>query len=566
MLLGESSDFDVVVVGSGAAGMTAAITASAAGLNVAVLEKEKQFGGTTARSGGWLWIPLSPQARAAGVEDDLGSVRTYLRACAGEQYEADKVEAYLRNGPEMIEFIGRETDVDFELGHDFADYHPLLPGGKARGRSIVAKQMDAKALGDWLPRLAPALRELSFLGMVIGSGTELKHFFNVTRSIKSAWFASRRLFLHSMDMLRHGRSMRLVNGNALAAGLGKALKDRDIALWLDCPVQSLIQEGGRVTGVNVLREGQLVAVTARRGVVLAAGGFPNDIARRAALFPHTPTGHEHWSLAPRGNTGDGLRLGEAAGGRVKVLPNAAAWAPVSKVKYRDGSEGLYPHFVDRGKPGILSVRANGRRFVNESNSYHDFVQGLYEATPEGQDVRAFFVCDHPTIRQYGLGVAKPFPVPLGPYLRSGYLVRADTLAGLAKKLGIDESAFVATIAEFNQHAVQGRDPLFGRGEGAYNRFQGDGTRKFPSLAPVKDGPFYGVRILPGSLGTYSGLQTDEHARVLDAAGAAIPGLYAAGNDMASVMGGDYPGGGTTLGPAMTFGYVAGKHLSRNAHQ
>lgn len=555
-------EFDVVVIGSGAAGLTAALTAHSAGLSVLVLEKEKVFGGTTARSGGWLWIPLSPQAVAAGVSDSAEEVKRYLRACAGERYDEQRVDAYLAKGPEMVRFVESTTPVRFELGHDFPDYHPQLPGGLDQGRSIVAKQMSAHEMGSQLALLALPLKELSFLGMVIGSGTELKHFFKVTQSLRSAAIAARRLLGHSMDMLRHGRGMRLVNGNALAAGLGKAVLDRGIPLWLGSGAEALQLEAGRVTGVTTTREGQPLAIRARRAVVLATGGFGQDAELRRRHFPHTPTGREHRSLASSGNTGDGIRLGMRAGAAFEELPSAAAWVPVSRVPYRDAGEGLYPHFVDRGKPGVIAVRSDGQRFVNEGNSYHDFVSGLFKATPPGAPVRAFFIADHPTVRRYGLGVAKPFPVPLTPYLNSGYLKRAGSIEALAHIIGVDPRGLCAGIQDFNRHAARGADPVFGRGSTAYNRFQGDATRPHPSLAPVAVAPFYAVEVLPGSLGTYSGLRTDEYARVLDASGHCIDGLYAAGNDMASIMGGDYPGGGTTIGPAMTFGYIAGRHIAQ----
>lgn len=554
-------EFDVVVIGSGGAGLTAALTAHAAGLSVLVLEKEPVFGGTTARSGGWLWIPLSPQAVAAGVSDSMEAVKRYLRACAADRYDEQRVDAFLANGPEMVRFVESSTPVRFELGHDFPDYHPQLAGGVDRGRSIVAKHMSAHELGSQLGLLAPPLKELSFLGMVIGSGTELKHFFKVTRSLRSAAIAARRLIGHSMDMLRHGRGMRLVNGNALAAGLGKAVLGRGIPLWLGCGAERLVLEGARVTGVATTRDGRPLVIRARRAVVLATGGFGQDPELRQRHFPHAPGSHEHWSLAPRGNTGDGIRLGQSAGAAFDELPNAAAWVPVSRVPYRGAAEGLYPHFVDRGKPGVIAVRSDGKRFVNEGDSYHDFVSGLFKATPSGMPVRAFFIADHATVRRYGLGVAKPFPVPLAPFLKSGYLKRADSIEALARTIGVDPNGLGATVKAFNHHAGLGEDPCFGRGSTAYNRFQGDPTQPHPCLAPIAVGPFYAVEVLPGSLGTYAGLRTDGCARVLDASGACIAGLYAAGNDMASIMGGDYPGGGTMVGPAMTFGYIAARHIA-----
>ena len=563
MIQRVAQEFDVIVVGAGAAGMTSAITAKLLGLDVLLVEKEPQFGGTTARSGGWLWIPNSPQARAAGVEDDIEKVQRYLRNCVGDHYDTPRIEAYLRHGPEMVQFLEDNTAVRFHLGRDFPDYHPQVDGGLDGGRCIGIDEMSGHDLGEWLPLLAPPLRTLSFLGMVIGSGTELKHFFNVTRSLSSAYHASRRMLSHAFDLVRHGRSMRLVHGGALAGRLGKSVKDLGIPLWLSTSAVGIVATNGAVTGLDLKGKDGSFRVQARRAVVLAAGGFPHDTDRRRDLFPENPTGAEHWTLAPRGNTGDGIRLGESVGGTLRALPNNAAWAPVSKVPNSDGTEDLYPHFVDRGKPGIIAVLRNGRRFVNEGDSYHDVVRAMM-ANPETPGcVRAYLICDHTALRRYGLGVVKPYPVPFRQHLRTGYLTEGKTLEELASRLEIDVEGLKATCEEFSRHAKLGVDPLFHRGSNSYNRFQGN-LAHFPNpcLAPLAIAPFYGVRLLPGSLGTFAGLETDEFGRALDTERRVIQGLYAVGNDMASVFGGDYPGGGITLGPAMTFGFVAGKHLAQ----
>jgi succinate dehydrogenase/fumarate reductase flavoprotein subunit len=285
--------------------------------------------------------------------------------------------------------------------------------------------------------------------------------------------------------------------------------------------------------------------------------------RRRALFAHAPAPEAHFSLTAPGATGDGLRFAERAGGRVDTsFVSAAPWMPVSRVPYRDGSTGTYPHSYERGKPGGILVGANGLRFVNESDSYHDVVQAMIATRVPGEPVAAFLVCDHAFVQRYGLGMAKPFPLPLRPYLRSGYLLRGRTLAELALKAGIDAEALARTVAQFNHGATAGRDPQFHRGENAYNAYQGDPRNgPNPCLAPITTAPFYAVRILPGDLGTFMGVVTDRHGAVLDRANAPIPGLYAVGNDMASIFGGHYPGPGSNLGPAMTFGYLCAQHLA-----
>ncbi len=558
----ETHECDVLIVGTGAGGLSAAVAARKLGLDVLLVEKDGVYGGTTARSGGWLWIPCSPPARREGVADSVEAARTYLRHEAGNHFDADRVDAFLRHGPEMVDFFERETAVRFVLGPTFADYHPDAPGGTPGGRSICAEPFDARELGAEKDRLRPPLREITFLGMMIGTGKELVHFFNATRSPRSAAVVARLLARHGRDVALHGRAMRLTNGNALVGRLAKSAFDLGIPLWTSAPARQLVLEGSAVRGALVEREGQTVHVRARRGVVLAAGGFPQDAARRRALFRHAPTGAEHWSPAPPGNTGDGLRLGEAAGAAVEDrYPNAAAWVPVSLVPRPDGTTGTFPHFVDRAKPGVIAVTAAGARFVNEADSYHDFCQAMFAAT-EGREHAAWLLCDHATLRRYGLGFAKPFPLPLAPHLRSGYLLRGRTLAELAGKAGINAAALERTVAAFNGPARRGEDPAFGRGRTAYNRSLGDPlVAPNPCVAPLERAPFYAVKVVPGDLGTFAGLRGDAHARVLDRDGRPIPGLYAAGNDLASVMGGNYPGGGTTLGPAMTFGYIAARHLA-----
>jgi succinate dehydrogenase/fumarate reductase flavoprotein subunit len=555
---------DLLVVGSGAGGMAAALTARLAGLEVILVEKEPLLGGTTARSGGWLWIPCSPPARAAGISDSFEAARTYLRHEAGNRFDPARVDAFLEAGPAMVELMERRTSLRFVLGPQFSDYHPDAPGGLAGGRSICAEPFDARALGADLALLRPPLPELTFFGMMVGSGKELTHFFNVTRSAASAAQVARFLLRYGRDRLLHGRPMRLTNGNALAGRLLRSARELGVTIWPSAPLVELVAEAGRVRGGVVERRGRRVRVLARRGVVLATGGFPHDLERRARLYPHAPSGRGHWSPAAEGNTGDGIRLAAGLGAvTADELPSPAAWVPVSRVPRGDGTIGLFPHFIDRAKPGIVAVDAEGRRFCNEADSYHDFGRALL-ARNRGRDgeLGAWLLADHAAIRRYGLGWAKPFPVPLRPALRSGYLKQAPTIGALARAIGVDPERLEATLAAYNDGARRGQDPEFGRGSTAYNRYLGDpSVRPNPCVAPLERPPFYAVRVVMGDLGSFAGLETDACARVLDREGRPIEGLYAAGNDMASIMGGNYPGGGITLGPAMTFGYIAARHAA-----
>lgn len=555
---------DVLVIGSGAGGLATAVAAAKAGLEVIVLEKEAWFGGTTARSGGVLWIPGNPKARELGIVDSPELARQYLRHEAGNHFDSERVEAFLATGPEMVDFFEAETDVRFEAVPEFSDYHPSAPGALEGGRSIVAAPYDAGQLGAEVKRLRPPLREITFVGMMFNASQEVAHFFNVTRSAGSAWYVARRLATHAAEMARYGRAQRLTNGNALVARLARSAFRLGVDIRTETPARSILIRDGKAIGATVETDTTRTQLLARRGVVLATGGFPHDAALRARLFPHAPTGTGHLSPAPPGNVGDGWRMAEAVGGTTDTsLPNHAAWIPVSRVPRKGEPDGVFPHLVDRYKPGIIAVDETGARFVNEADSYHDFGQAMQKVCAGRAQTRAWLICDHRALRRYGLGFVKPFPIPIWPHLRSGYLLKGRTIAELARKAGIDPLGLEATLRDYNGPARDGRDPRFGKGDSAYNRYLGDkGHKPNPCVAPVETAPFYAVKVVLGDLGTFAGIRTDARARVLDSASMPIPGLYAVGNDALSVMGGSYPGGGITLGPAMTFGFIAARDLAQ----
>jgi succinate dehydrogenase/fumarate reductase flavoprotein subunit len=412
------------------------------------------------------------------------------------------------------------------------------------------------------------LPETTLWGMGIASGAELRHFLNATRKPASFLHVTKLVLGYARDCLLYRRGMRLVNGNALVAALAASAFAKGVEIRTTSPAKKLIMKHGRVAGAVLGGAAGAVNVHARCGVVLACGGFPHDTERKKALLPHAPTGKEHYSAASRGNTGDGLRLGEVAGGMVATdLVQAAALAPVSLVPRKDGGFTCYPHLIERAKPGLIAVTVNGERFCNEADSYHDFMKVLLQATPVGQPVRAWLVCDHAFIQRYGLGAVKPRPMPIGSMLANGYLTRGKTLADLARACGISAQGLEKTVQRYNNMAQSGVDADFAKGQTPYNRIQGDAglaqaiDLPNPCMAPLRQGPFYAVRIVPGSLGTFAGLRTNPSAQVLDAQSQPIAGLYASGNDMNSLMGGNYPSGGITLGPAMTFGFIAAHHAA-----
>ncbi len=553
------SGYDLLVIGSGAGGLSAAVTAAHRGLTVLVVEKDPQFGGTTAWSGGWMWIPRNPLATDAGIHEDPAQPEAYLRHELGAQWNAARAQAFLAQGPRMVEFFRSQTALQFIDGNGVPDFHGRSPGAGTGGRSICAAPFDGRRLGRHIARLKPPLAETTLWGLGIASGAELRHYFNALRRPTSLWYVTQKVLRHGLDLLRYRRGMQLVNGNALVAGLAASAFAKGVEIRTSSPAQRLLTEKGRVVGAVVGG----VAIRAK-AVLLACGGFPHDTARKQALLPHAPTGQEHWSAGSRGNTGDGLRLGEAVGGQMgRDTAQAAALAPVSLVPRADGSVAHFPHLVERAKPGLIAVAANGQRFTNEADSYYDFVCGMLAATPAGQPVQAWLVCDHAFMRHYGLGAAKPAPMPMGAMLRSGYLQRGATLAALAQRCGIDAAGLQATVQRYNPQARAGKDDDFAKGETPYNQVQGDAASGYPNpcMAPLERGPFYAVKVVPGSLGTFAGLQVNASAQVLDGQGQPIPGLYAGGNDMHSVMGGHYPSGGITLGPAMTFGYIAAHHIA-----
>ncbi|MDH6151273.1 MULTISPECIES: FAD-dependent oxidoreductase [Paraburkholderia] len=560
---GATLTCDVLVIGSGAGGLSTAITARKHGLDVVVIEKEPFFGGTTAFSGGVLWIPGNRHAKSNGVSDTREAALTYMRNETGACFDAAAVDAFLDTGPEMLDFFERETAVKF-VPTLYPDYHPNVGGGIDIGRSVVAAAFDARALGQDISRLRPPLKTITFIGMMFNSSNaDLKHFFNATRSLTSALYVAKRLASHLKDLALYRRGVQITSGNALAARLAKSALDLGIPIHTNTAARELTVTNGSVTGALVAGPQGEMRIVARRGVVLACGGFSHDVARIARAYPHLRRGGEHLSPVPRGNTGDGVGMAERLGAQVTIrYPQPAAWMPVSRVPMSDGSVGVFPHLVDRYKPGVIGVTRAGKRFTNEANSYHDVGAAMIEACANERETAMWLICDHATIRKYGLGYAKPAPVPLGPLLRKGYLSKGRTLAELARNAGLDGTALEATVKRYNADAVRGEDREFGRGTTSFNRYLGDPEHQpNPCVAPIGDGPYYALKVVMGDLGTFDGISTNMTGEVLDVKGAPIGGLYAVGNDRASVMGGNYPGAGITLGPIMTFGYITGRHLA-----
>ncbi|MCY0965652.1 FAD-dependent oxidoreductase [Parathalassolituus penaei] len=553
---------DLLVIGAGAGGLATAITARRLGLNVVVVEKDAVFGGTTAFSGGVLWIPGNRHGRKQAPDDSIDKARQYLRHETGEFYDARQVEAFLAKGPEMVEFFEDHTRVAF-VPTLYPDYHPDAPGGVDIGRSILAAPYDIRELGEDMKRMRPPLKTITFIGMMFNSSNaDLKHFFNATRSLTSFLYVVKRLGVHIKELLLYGRGTNVTSGNALAARLAKSALDLGIPIFTSTPVVRLLEQNGRVTGARVKVNGSERDIVASRAVVLACGGFSHDVQRLASTYPHLRAGGEHHSPVPATNTGDGARMVEQLGVRVDcVFKEAAAWMPVSLVPTQGGQTAVFPHLLDRYKPGIIGVTPDGQRFCNESNSYHDVGVDMIRTSRRGKDTWMWLICDQTALRKYGLGFVKPAPMPITPFLRNGYLKRGQTLAQLAAAIGADAATLEQTVREYNVGASEGQDQQFGRGTTSFNRYLADPeNRPNPCVAPVRKGPYYAVKVLMGDLGTFDGIRTSVYGEVLANNQAPVPGLYAVGNDRRSMMGGNYPGAGITLGPIMTFGYITGRHI------
>lgn len=558
-------EHDVVIVGSGAGGMAAALTAAHHGLDVVVIEKTDAIGGSTAVSGGAVWIPLNPHSREVGVEDSREAVLTYLRAILGNRLRGDMIEAFLDAGPRMVSFMEAHTALRFIPRAVSPDYQSELDGASSGGRTIDPAPFDGRELGKQFNLLRTPIREfLVFGGMMVG-----RKDIDTLLGIRSSWAnfrdATKLLVRFGLDRLSYPRGTRLLMGNALAARLLKSALDRGIPLRTSTAAVKLLLDGPRVVGLEVRCDGRVSRIGARRGVVLATGGFPANASMQADLLPHAD---QHYSMAPSSNSGDGLRLACEAGAAVETdnIGNAF-WTPVSVMRDKDGREIRFPHLIlDRQKPGVIAVNQAGRRFVNEATSYHEFVEAMQRAHETEPTIPAYLVCDADFLRNYGLGLVRPAARSLSRFLDSGYLVSGSSIAELARRLGVDAAALADSVAQMNRAAASGHDPAFGKGSTAYNRYLGDPAHlPNPCLGPIEKAPFYAVRVFPGDIGTAAGLKTDPKARVLNGDGHPIAGLFAAGNDMNSIMAGAYPGAGITLGPALTFGYIAGLQLA-NATQ
>lgn len=546
----DAHTYDVVVVGSGAAGMSAALTAAHHGLSAVIIEKAAHYGGSTARSGGGVWIPGNKALLASGRPDDREDARTYLHSIIGEVVPKDRIDTYIDRGAEAFDFVLDHTPLRMRWVPGYPDYYPEAPGGKADGRSCEPKPFDAKVLGEERFKLEPPYSKTP-LNVAVTQADFVR--LNLIRRHPKGMLRAMRVGARTYWAKFTNKHL-LVMGQAIIAAMRKGLLDANVPLLLDTPLTRIVTEGDRVVGVEATHHGETVLFRARHGVVLGSGGFEHNAEMRAK-YQRQPIGTE-WTTGAAGNTGDGIRAGLELGAAVDIMADAW-WGPTV-------FKGAKPWFclAERNLPGCIIVDREGRRFGNESAPYVEAVHTMYggefgQGDGPGEHIPAWLVFDQRYRNRYifaGLQPGLRFP---SRWMEEDRIVKADTLEELAARIGVPAAQLAETVQRFNTFAETGRDEDFGRGDSAYDRYYGDPTVKpNPCLAGLVQGPYYAAKMVPGDLGTKGGLVTDTAGRVLREDQSIIDGLYAAGNVSAPVMGHTYAGPGATIGPALTFGYLA----------
>lgn len=551
--------FDVVVIGAGGAGMSAALVAAIDGARVLLVESTAHVGGTSAWSGGTTWIPGTDHGRKVNPEDSAEAAGRFMDRAVGGRSDPRVRAALVQHGRDAVNFVEASSHVRYRPRDFHPDYLAELEDSTLCGRALEPEPFDGRLLGELLALVRPPIPEFTVLGGMMVDREDISHLLNFTRSWISFKYVARILARHASDRLRYPRGTRLVMGNALIGRLLLSLRERGVTLMTETHVTGLVRGETGIEAVKLTHGGSSATITVRGGVILASGGFNRHPERRRKLAPGVEM---DWCVGAPGHTGTAHDLAEAVGACYgKGALSNCFWAPVSIRRRADGSTAVFPHFVfDRAKPGMVTVNVQGRRFLNESTSYHLFGIAMQDANREVPCIPAFLITDAMGLRRYGMGMVRPGGRGLASYLADGYLTQADTLDELAQKLGVDAAGLKETVAHMNEYARTGVDPEFGRGTTAYQRANGDPDwpGPNPNLGPIQTAPFYAVRLYPGDIGAATGFLTDARARVLDGDEQPIPGLYAAGNDMHSIMGGTYPGPGITLGPGLVFAYIAAR--------
>lgn len=546
-------NYDVVVMGSGAAGLTAALVAAKAGNKVAVLEKAPHFGGTTAISGGGIWIPGSPQAKAAGVTDSVEVARDYALGVVGNRAERALIDAYLNNGPEMISWLSQNSHVDFMISPPSSDWYPEVPGAVDFGRLLSPTEYDGKKLGKNFDRLQKPREEFNAPGGMMIDLFDLEYIAKLP-SPGALWYMAKIAIRFALDKKKLGRGSRLTMGNALIGRLLHSAVDAGVELFESTPVEALVTADGRVTGVKATVNGVSTELKAAKGVVLASGGFSANAEMRKAYIPYA---EHHVSILPYDNTGDGIAAATASGAAMGAENHVnAVWAVVSKRTRDDGYVERYAHLIDMSKPGCIAVNKAGQRFGNEASVH--FVEAMHATGT----VPAHIIANAKFVKKYGMGLVLPGGGKIKEMVACGYMKTGKTLAELAAQIGVDPAGLEATVAKVNADAVTGKDTLFGKGDTQIDIEIGDPKHKPNAcFGALGDGPYYAIEILPGDGSTTVGVKIDDQCRVIGQNGAPISGLWAAGLDANSIWQGKSPAHGCNVGPAMVTGYIAGKSVA-----
>ncbi|OCC25148.1 fumarate reductase [Croceicoccus estronivorus] len=553
-------EVDVLVVGSGAGGMLSALVAARNNADVLIVEKDKLWGGTSATSGGGIWIPGSDQARASGFEDNLDDAFTYLRGLSADNVPDENIRAYVDNAAPMLRWVTENTQINY-IAAPYPDYHAENPGGSPQGfRTHLPLEFDGRQLPTSDIRTqrfpSPAASLFGFLQWTFAETTELLY-------RTKGWFTHlcinmARYWLDWPFRFTSRKDRRLTLGNALTGGLRLALNEQNVPLWLESPLKDLVRDGDRVTGAVIEHAGKPMRIGVRKGVVLAAGGFDKNQGMRDKNSPLYPTAQISGGVSS--NTGDAIQAGETIG--AKTMNMQSAWA--APVFYVPGEDRGRLCTIERALPGCIMVNQKGERYLNEAASYHVTGQLMAKREAEHGDASpSWMVFDFRYRHQFPMGPLYPL---IPDWAQSGQvkliLKKARTIEELAEQMGVDPAGLSATIAHFNEHASKGEDPDFHRGQAAYDKMYGDPRNTpNPCLRPITQAPFYAMPIYPGDIGTNGGLLTNAKAQVLAEDGKPISGLYAIGNNAASAMGESYPGAGVTIGPAMTFGYIAARDMT-----
>lgn len=556
--ISDGASYDFVVIGSGVAGMSAALFAAIEGRKVLVVERTEYVGGTSALSAATAWMPNSHHSRSVNPDDSREKVRQFLDGVVGNHSPAAMREAFLDSAPEAVAVLEANSEVQFRPYATHPDYEQQFEGATMRGRALEPVPFDGRKLGTDLDKIRPPIPEFTIFGGMMVDRTDIGHLLAIRKSARSFMHAVKILARYAGDRLKGPRGSRLVMGNALIGRFLASLSSRGVDIVLQTEVQDLTVENGAVTGA-VLKAGSTTRhVTATSGVVLAAGGFSRHPERRGQLLPKDET----YSPSAPGHTGAvqdiALKLGARFG---EGNFDHAFWTPVSIRRRADGTTASFPHFVmDRSKPGTVCVDQSGRRFVNEAASYHVFGRAMFEHNKRVPCIPCFIITDAVGLKKYGLGMVRMGTNNLAPYLADNYLTEAMTVKELAGKIGVPAANLQSTVAAMNGYAAVGIDTEFGRGTTPYHRAHGDASvGPNPTLGPIAAAPYYAVRLYPGDIGAATGLVINKWAQVTRADNTPIPGLYACGNEANSIMGGTYPGPGITIGPAITFGYRAIRH-------